>query len=106
MLILENLGVHGHEWRIEYASCGNDNLVGWIAMKSARKLSGLDADARRKLDELNAGIRERLPEPIEHRTGQSEPPALNELGDLPTRNRANGDAGLLSGIEQRTSGSR
>ncbi len=54
-------------------------------MELARELSGLDADAGRKLDEPDAGICERLMKPIEYGTRQSEPPGLDELGDLPAR---------------------
>jgi hypothetical protein len=42
--ILQNLVVHRHERHIENASSGDDNLVGRVAVKLDRKLSGLDAD--------------------------------------------------------------
>ena len=60
MRILQNLTVHGHERRIENASLRDDNLVRGVAVELAWKLSGLDANAGRKLDETDAGIRERL----------------------------------------------
>src|SRR5260221_1390280 len=102
MRILQYLAVHSHKWRIENASRRDNNLVCGVAVELTWKLSGLDTDAGRKLDEPDAGIRERLLEPIEYGTWQSEPPALDELGDLPARNRAHCDAGLLGGIKQRT----
>ena len=106
MWILQNLAVQGHERRIENASRGDDDLVCGVAVELARKLRGLDADAGRKLDEPDAGIRECLLNPIEHRARQSKPPALDEFGDLPARNRAHREAGLLGGIKQRTGGRR
>ena len=83
MRILQNLAVNSHERRIENASRRDDNLVCGVAMELAWKLSGLDANARGKFDESDAGIRERLLKPIEYRTRQSEPSALDEFGDLP-----------------------
>ena len=105
MRILQNLGVHGHERRIQNTRCRDDDLVGWVAVKSAGKLCGLDADAGRKLDEADTGIRQRLLNPVEHRARQRKPSALDELGDLPARNRAHAEAGLLGGIEHRARGS-
>ena len=83
MRILQNLTVHGYERRIENASRRDDNLVCGVAVKLAWELSGLDANAGRKLNEPDAGIRDRLLKPIEDGTRQSEPSALDELGDLP-----------------------
>ncbi len=68
MRILQNLAVHSQERRIENASRRDDDLVCGVAMELARKLSGLDADAGRKLDEPDARIQERLLKPIEHGT--------------------------------------
>ena len=72
MRILQNLAVHGHEWRIENTSRRDDNLVRRVAVKLAWKLSGLDADAGRKLDETDAGIRQRLLKPVEYGTRKSK----------------------------------
>ena len=106
MRILQNLTVHGHKWRVQNASRRDDDLVCGVAVELAWKLSGLDADTGRKLDEPDAGIRERLLNPIEYGARQSKPPALDEFGDLPARNRAHREAGLLGGIKQRTGGRR
>jgi hypothetical protein len=106
MRILQNLAVHGHERCIENASRCDNYLVCGVAMELARKLSGLDANAGRKVDETDAGIRERLLKPIGYGTRQGESPALDELGDLPARNRAHRDASLLGRIKQRPSGLR
>ena len=106
MRIPQNLAVHGHEGRVENTSRRDDNLVRGVAVELAWKLSGLDADAARKLDEPDSGISERLPKPVEYGTRQSKPPAFDELGDLLARNRAHGDAGLLGRIKERTGGRR
>ena len=106
MRIVENLAVHRHNRRIDYTSRRDDNLISWVAVKFAGKLSGLDADARRKIDQPNARIRERLLKPIEYRTRKTKSFVLDEFGDLPARNHAHGDAGLLGGIEQSPGGRR
>ncbi len=70
MRILQNLAVHSHERHIENASRRDDNLVCAVAVELAWKLSGLDANAGRKLDESDAWIRECLLKPIEYGTRQ------------------------------------
>ncbi len=106
MWILRNFTVDGYQWRIENPSRSDDDLVRGVPMEFAWKLSAFDANAGRKLNEADAGIQKRLLKPIGDGTGQSKPPALHELGDFPARNRAHGDASLLGGIKQRTSGER
>ena len=81
--IRQNLAVHGDERRVENSSRSHDDLVGRVAVESPGQLCGLDADAGRKLNKANSGIRERLLKSIEHRTRQSETPTLDEFGDLP-----------------------
>ncbi len=76
MRILQNLAVYSHERRIKNASRRDDDLVCGVAVKLAWKLRGLDANARQKLDETDAGIRERLLKPIEYGTRQSQSSAL------------------------------
>ena len=80
-------------------------MVNWVAMKSAWKLCGLHADTGRKLQEADAGIRERLLNPIENGARQRKPPARDEFGDFPARNRAHAETGLFGGFEHRTCGS-
>jgi hypothetical protein len=106
MRILQNLAVRSDEWRIENAGRRDDDLVGGVAVELPWKLGGLNANTGRKLNETDAGIRERLPKPIRYRTRQSESPALDELGDLPARNRAHSDASLLGSIKESAGGRR
>ncbi len=56
MRIGENLGVHRHEWNIQNACRGNDELIGGITVKSPGELCGLDTNSWRKIDEMNARI--------------------------------------------------
>jgi hypothetical protein len=55
--VLQYLRVHRHERCIENTSCGYDHLVGWVAVKFARKLRRFDANTGREFDQTNARIR-------------------------------------------------
>ena len=98
MRICQNLGVHGDEWHIENPRGRHNDLVCGVAVKCAGKLRGLDADAGRKVEQADPGIRKCLLNPIEDRARQRKPLTLDQLGDLPARNRAHPDAGLLGGV--------
>jgi len=83
MRIIQNLSIHGNQRRIQNAGCRYNDLIGGIAVKIPRKLSGLDADTRGKFNQPNPGVGKSLLNPIENRTRQGKPPALDQLGHLP-----------------------
>lgn len=102
MWICPDLGVSGQQRHAERPRRRYDDLIGWIAVELARELRGTDCDCRSQMDETDAWVTEGQLYPIEHGLRQGQATDLDEFGDLPARDRANGEpAGFVSGNDPR-----
>jgi hypothetical protein len=75
--------IHRHQFATVMSRRGNDDLIGWIIVKSSRQIACIGSDVWGEIQKSHARIGKSSMEPLFGWKGQSKATSLNQFGYFP-----------------------